>query len=60
MRDHYLQAVTLRTALGLGIMGFKISDLVLGMGAFMAAIGGVLVIIAPSLRPYRAPADGHD
>ncbi|MPZ48107.1 MAG: hypothetical protein GEU75_02140 [Dehalococcoidia bacterium] len=50
MRDYYLHAVTLRTALGLAIMGFKISDLVVGMGAFMTATGAALVMIAPAMR----------
>jgi hypothetical protein len=51
--------VTLRTALGLAIMGFKVSDLVVGIGAFMTAVGGAMLFITPSLRPRRESAEGR-
>ena len=57
LREHYLQGVTLRTALGMAVMGFKVSDLVVGMGAFMAAVGGAFIFMAPFLRSKRAEDD---
>jgi hypothetical protein len=50
LRDYYLNGVTLRSALGLAVMGLRVSDLVVGMGAFMAAVGGAMIVIAPSLK----------
>jgi hypothetical protein len=50
LRDYYLRAVTLRTALGLAVMGFKISDLVIGLGAFGAAVGVGMIAISAALR----------
>jgi hypothetical protein len=60
LRDQYLRAVTLRTALGLAVMGFRVSDLVVGMGAFMAAVGGAMIVMAPSLKPGSSGRDGDD
>ena len=57
LREYYMHAVTLRTALGLAIMGFKVSDLVVGLGAFMAAVGGALIMFAPALRPNTGQAN---
>ena len=49
-RDVYLKGVTLRTALNLAVMGFKVSDLVVGMGAFMIVVGASNVfLLAPFL-----------
>ena len=49
-RDVYLKGVTLRTALNLAVMGFKVSDLVVGMGAFMIVVGASNVfLLAPLL-----------
>jgi hypothetical protein len=40
----------LRTSLGVAVMGFKVSDLVVGVGAFMVAIGGLFIlVIAPAV-----------
>lgn len=47
-RDYYLRSVTLRTSLGLAIMGFRVSQLVMGMGAFMAASGASLLMLSSS------------
>lgn len=52
-RDYYLRSVTLRTSLGLAIMGFRVSDLVVGMGAFMAATGASVIMLA-------SPRNDHD
>jgi hypothetical protein len=40
----------LRTSLGVAVMGFKVSDLVIGMGFFMVAVGGTFVLfLAPAV-----------
>jgi hypothetical protein len=40
----------LRTSLGVAVMGFKVSDLVVGMGFFMVAVGGTFVLfLAPAV-----------
>ena len=40
----------LRTSLGVAVMGFKVSDLVMGMGFFLVAVGGTFVLfLAPSV-----------
>lgn len=47
-RDSYISGVTLRTALNLAVMGFRVSDLVIGVGAFVAAVGlSNVFLIAP-------------
>jgi len=49
-RATVLNSVTLRTALNLAVMGFKISDLVIGMGAFMIVLGIThIVFLAPAV-----------
>ena len=49
----------LRTSLGVAVMGFKVSDLVVGMGAFMLAIGAAFVFfIAPAIY-YSAEVANH-
>jgi hypothetical protein len=43
-----LQSVTLRTALNLAVMGFRVSDLVTGLGAFMIVAGITnIIFLAP-------------
>ena len=50
VRNTVLQSVSLRTSLNLAVMGFKISDLVVGMGFFMVAIGGTFILfMAPAV-----------
>lgn len=40
----------LRTSLGVAVMGFKVSDLVIGMGFFMVAVGGTFILfLAPAV-----------
>jgi hypothetical protein len=47
-RDTYLKGVTLRTALNVAGMGFKVGDLVIGIGPFICAVGLANVfLIAP-------------
>ncbi len=47
-RATYIDGVTLRTALNMAIMGFRISDLVIGIGAFVAVVGlANVLLLAP-------------
>ena len=47
-RATYLDGVTLRSALNLAVMGFKVSDLVIGIGAFIIVMGATnLLLLAP-------------
>jgi hypothetical protein len=56
-RATYLDGVALRTALNLAVMGFKVSDLVIGMGAFLVAVGLTNVfVLAPVVFWLRQPA----
>ena len=51
----------LRTSLGVAVMGFKVSDLVVGMGAFLAVLGLMSVlIIAPATYWATVVADEHE
>jgi hypothetical protein len=49
VRNTAFQSAALRTSLNLAVMGFKISDLVIGMGFFMVAVGATFI-------PFLAPA----
>ena len=56
-RATYLDGVTLRSALNLAVMGFKVSDLVIGIGAFIVAIGAInIFLLSPVLFWLRKPA----
>ncbi len=47
-RASYIDGVALRTALNMAIMGFRVSDLVIGIGAFVAAVGlANVLLLAP-------------
>ena len=47
-RDTYITGVTLRTALNLAVMGFKIADLVVALGVFIAVAGlANIFLLAP-------------
>ena len=49
-REVALTAASLRTSLNLAVMGFKISDLVIGLGFFLVAVGATFVIfLAPAV-----------
>jgi hypothetical protein len=49
-RNTAFQGAALRTSLNLAVMGFKVSDLVIGMGFFMVAIGGTFILfLAPAV-----------
>lgn len=59
LRDTAQTSAFLRTSLGVAVMGFRVSDLVVGMGAFLIAIGGAFVIfIAPAIY-YSAEVANH-
>jgi len=50
VRNTAKDSAFLRTSLGVAVMGFKVSDLVIGMGFFMVAIGGTFVLfLAPAV-----------
>lgn len=44
----------LRTSLGVAVMGFKVSDLVVGMGAFMVLIGATFILVLAPAVYYSA------
>jgi hypothetical protein len=63
-RETYVTGVTLRTALNLAVMGFKVSDLVIGIGALVIVLGAInILLLAPVMyavankaaEPRRAP-----
>jgi hypothetical protein len=59
-RDTALTAANLRTSLNLAVMGFKISDLVVGMGFFMVAVGGTFILfLAPAVYWAAEVANEH-
>lgn len=56
-RETYLSGVTLRNALNLAVMGFKVSDLVVGVGAIVLVIGLTnIIVMAPVLFWVREGA----
>ncbi len=66
-RDLYLKSVTLRTALNTAVMGFKVSQLVIGLGAMVIVVGATNVFLLapvmfwvrgaePERRESRRPA----
>ncbi len=57
-RDVYLKGLTLRNSLNLAVMGFKVSDLVIGVGAIFLLLGVAdLVLVTPLLYYFeREPA----
>ncbi len=44
----------LRTSLGVAVMGFKVSDLVVGLGAFMIVMGATIVLFLAPVVYYAA------
>jgi hypothetical protein len=56
-RDLYVKAVTLRTALNTAVMGFKVADLVIGVGLIVGIIGvSNVLVLAPVLYWARGEA----
>jgi len=59
LRNTAQTSAFLRTSLGVAVMGFRVSDLVVGVGAFMLVIGAAFVIfIAPAIY-YSAEVANH-
>ena len=57
--EHRLQAVgwpgrRVGRSLGVAVMGFKVSDLVMGVGAFMIAIGAIFILVLAPAVYYSA------
>jgi hypothetical protein len=51
----------LRTSLGVAVMGFKVSDLVVAMGAFLVFVGLMnIIIMAPVTYWATVVADEHE
>ena len=59
MRETAFTAANLRTSLNLAVMGFKVSDLVIGMGAFMVVIGATFVVFMAPAIYYSAEVANH-
>ena len=58
-RETAFRAVQLRTSLNLAVMGFKVADLVIGLGVFMIVVGASFIIfIAPAVF-YSAAIANH-
>ena len=59
LRNTAQTSAFLRTSLGVAVMGFRVSDLVVGVGAFMLFIGAAFVVfIAPAIY-YSAEVANH-
>lgn len=59
LRDTAQTSAFLRTSLGVAVMGFRVSDLVVGLGAFLIVVGGAFVLfIAPAVL-YSAQVANH-
>ena len=59
LRETAFTAANLRTSLNLAVMGFKVSDLVIGMGAFMVVIGATFVVFMAPAIYYSAEVANH-
>ena len=59
LRETAFTAANLRTSLNLAVMGFKVSELVIGMGAFMVVIGATFVIFMAPAIYYSAEVANH-
>jgi hypothetical protein len=61
LRTTALTSAELRTSLGVAVMGFKVSDLVLGLGAFLIFMGLMNVfILSPVTYWATVVADEHE
>ncbi len=59
LRNTAQTSAFLRTSLGVAVMGFRVSDLVVGVGAFLILIGAAFVVfIAPAIY-YSAEVANH-
>ena len=58
-RNTAFQGAALRTSLNLAVMGFKVSDLVIGVGVFMMVMGGTFVLVISPAVYYSAEVANH-
>jgi hypothetical protein len=54
LRDTALTSAQLRTSLGVAVMGFKVADLVTGLGAFLVVVGIVNILFLAPVTYYAA------
>ena len=59
LRETAFTAANLRTSLNLAVMGFEVSNLVIGMGAFMIVIGATFVVFMAPAVYYSAAVANH-
>lgn len=56
-RATYLDGLTLRNSLNMAVVGFKVAELVIGIGAVIIILGtAILLLLAPALHWARQPA----
>jgi hypothetical protein len=61
LRNTAKDSAFLRTSLGVAVMGFKVSDLVMGLGAFMAVMGAMnILFLAPAVYWAAEVAREHE
>src|SRR4029078_3363691 len=61
LRNTALTSAELRTSLGVAVMGFKVADLVTGLGAFLIVIGLLSIFVtAPVTYWATIVADEHE
>ena len=61
LRNTAKDSAFLRTSLGVAVMGFKVSDLVTGLGAFLAVMGVTLILfLAPAVYYAAQTADQRE
>lgn len=58
-RATVFQGDALRSSLNLAVMGFKLSDLVIGIGVFMLLIGGTFILVLSPAVYYAAEVANH-
>ena len=59
LRNTAQTSAFLRTSLGVAVMGFRVSDLVVGLGAFMIVIGATFVVFMAPAVYYSAEVANH-
>jgi len=60
-RPTVLNSITLRTSLNMAVMGFNVSDLVVGLGLFMIVIGAThILFLAPAVYWAAEVAKEHE
>lgn len=58
-RETAFRAVQLRTSLNLAVMGFKVADLVIGLGVFMIVVGATFIAFMAPAVFYSAAIANH-